>query len=66
MTIFINGKQKRVKRPRSIDGRDVDEFLRSNADQIWMHQHEMWEDMGDFKEGGDTEEYGHCPFNADD
>jgi len=55
MTIFINGKQKRVKRPPSIDGMDVDEFIRSNADPIWLHQNEMWEYMGDFQEE-DTEE----------
>jgi hypothetical protein len=28
MTIFIKGKQKRVKRPPTIDGTDVDEFIR--------------------------------------
>ena len=43
MTIFINGKQKRVKRPPTIDGMDVDEFIRRNADPIWLHQNEMWE-----------------------
>ena len=31
MTIFINGKQKRVKRPPTIDGMDIDEFIRRNA-----------------------------------
>jgi len=31
MTIFIGGKQKRVKRPPTIDGMDVDEFIRRNA-----------------------------------
>ncbi len=45
MTIFINGKQKRVKRPPQIDGIDVDEFIRQNADPIWLHQNEMWEYM---------------------
>ncbi len=45
MTIFINGKQKRVKRPPTIDGIDVDEFIRQHADPIWLHQNEMWEDM---------------------
>ena len=45
MTIFINGKQKRVKRPPTIDGIDLDDFLQSNADPIWLHQNEMWEDM---------------------
>jgi uncharacterized protein YnzC (UPF0291/DUF896 family) len=45
MTIFINGKQKRVKRPPTIDGMDVDEFISKNADPIWLHQNEMWEDI---------------------
>jgi len=45
MTIFINGKQKRVKRPPTIEGLDVDEFIRRNADPIWLHQNEMWEYM---------------------
>jgi len=45
MTIFINGKQKRVKRPPTIDGMDPDEFIRRNADPIWLHQNEMWEYM---------------------
>jgi hypothetical protein len=43
MIIFINGKQKRVKRPPVIDGLPVDEFIRRNADPIWLHQNEMWE-----------------------
>ena len=43
MTIFINGKQKRVKRPPTIDSIDADEFIRRNADPIWLHQNEMWE-----------------------
>ena len=45
MTIFVNGKQKRVKRPLTIDGMDVDELIRRNADPIWLHQYEMWEYM---------------------
>ena len=47
MTIFINRKQKRVKRPPTIDGMDVDEFIRENADPIWLHQNEMWEYLTD-------------------
>jgi hypothetical protein len=43
MTIFIGGKQKRVKRPPTVEGMDVDEFIRRNADPIWLHQNEMWE-----------------------
>jgi hypothetical protein len=50
MTIFVHGKQKRVKRPETIDGMDVDEFIRMNADPIWLHQNEMWEYMVDEEE----------------
>jgi hypothetical protein len=50
MTIFINGKQKRVKRPPTIDGMDVDDFILRNADPIWLHQNEMWEYMTDDEE----------------
>ena len=45
MTIFVNGKQKRGKRPPTIDGMDADEFITRNADPIWLHQNEMWEYM---------------------
>jgi hypothetical protein len=45
MTIFINGKQKRVPRPPTIDGLPEEEFIARNADPIWLHQNEMWEMM---------------------
>jgi hypothetical protein len=45
MMIFINGKQKRVPRPPTIDALPVDEFIASNADPIWLHQNELWELM---------------------
>lgn len=45
MTIFINGKQKRVPRPQLVEGLPVDEFIERNADPIWLHQNEMWELM---------------------
>lgn len=45
MTIFMNGKQKRVKRPPTIDGIDLDDFIQRNADPILLHQNELWEDM---------------------
>ena len=45
MTIFTNGKQKRVNRPPTIDGMDVDEFIHRNADPMWLYQNEMWEYM---------------------
>ena len=45
MWVFMSGKQVRVKRPETIDGMDKDEFIRRNADPIWLHQNEMWEYM---------------------
>ena len=41
--IFVNGKQVQVKRPPTINGLSVDEFIIRNADPIWLHQNEMWE-----------------------
>jgi len=41
--IFINGKQVRVRRPETVDGIPLDEFIAQNADPIWLHQNEMWE-----------------------
>jgi len=43
MWVFMNGKQVKVKRPPTIDGMDVDEYIQQNADPIWLHQNEMWE-----------------------
>lgn len=43
--VFINGKQQRVPREPMIDGMTVNEFIRRNADPIWLHQNEMWEFM---------------------
>ena len=45
MTIFVNGKQKRMRRPQLIEGLPVDEFIARNADPIWLHQNGMWELM---------------------
>jgi hypothetical protein len=41
--IFVRGKQKRVRRQPMIDGMGVDEFIRRNADPIWLHQEGLWE-----------------------
>jgi len=49
MTVFIGGKMKRVRRPPTVDGMPVDEFIRRNADPIWLHQNEMWELMEETK-----------------
>jgi hypothetical protein len=43
MTIFINGKQKRVPRPPLIEGLPVEEFIARNADSIWLHDNGLWE-----------------------
>ncbi len=55
--IFLNGKQVRVRRPPTIEGLPVDEFIARNADPIWLHQNGMWEYMGYESECeyGDTE-----------
>ena len=45
MTIFVHGKQRRIRRPPTIDGLEVDEFIRRNADPIWLHQNGLWEYM---------------------
>ena len=47
MTLFVRGKQKRVKRPPTVEGTDVDEFIRGNADPLWLHRNQMWEYMTD-------------------
>ena len=43
VTIFMNGKQKRIKRPVLVEGVDVEEYIRTNADPVWLHQNELWE-----------------------
>jgi hypothetical protein len=50
MTIFVNGKQKRVRRPPTIDGMSVDEFIRQNADPIWLLQNEEWELLEEYNQ----------------
>ena len=52
MSIFVRGKQKRVKRPPTIEGMDVEEFILRNADPIWLHQNELWEYMQPLEEPG--------------
>lgn len=50
--IFINGKRVRVKRPETIEGMAIDEYIAANADPIWLHQNGMWEciDPDEFNE----------------
>jgi len=37
MIIFINGRQKRMRRPALIEGIPVDDFIVRNADPLWLH-----------------------------
>lgn len=62
MTIFVKGKQKRVKRPPTIEGMNVDDFIRANADPIWLHQNELWEYMD--IEGEETRDPGEAEQTA--
>ncbi len=43
MTIFVNGKKKRVRRPPMVEGLPADEFVRRNANDIYYHENGMWE-----------------------
>jgi hypothetical protein len=42
-TIFLNGRMKRVRRPPTVDGMSIDEFIQRNADPIFLHQEGMWD-----------------------
>ncbi len=44
----------------------VDEFIRRNADQIWLHQNEMWEYMDDFQDERGTSQEREWPFEEVD
>lgn len=55
--VFIGGKQKRIRRPPQIDGMPVEEFIRRNADPIWLHENGYWEFL-ESGEGGEDEEPG--------
>ncbi len=43
--VFMNGRQVRIKRPSTVDGMPVDQFIDENADPIWLHQNELCERM---------------------
>ena len=43
--VFMNGEQVKVKRPPTIEGISIDEYIQQNADPIWLHENEMWEYM---------------------
>lgn len=56
MTIFDNGKQKTVKRPPIIEGTSEDEFIRGNADPIWLLQNEMYEELYEWEQQQDEDQ----------
>ena len=56
MTVFRNGKQVRIRRPSTIDGLSPEEFIRRNADMIWLHQNEEWELLYEMEQERDTGE----------
>ncbi len=41
--VFMNGKQVRVKRQRTIEGIPVDEYIERNADPVWLQQNGLYE-----------------------
>ncbi|MDA7747327.1 hypothetical protein N8878_08375 [Psychromonas sp.] len=44
-TVFMSGKQVRVKRQKLLDGIAADEFINQNADAFWLHQNGMWDQI---------------------
>ena len=50
MTIFINGRQKRVKREPTVHGIPVEEFIRINADLIWLLKNGMYEELHEWEQ----------------
>jgi len=65
MTVFVNGKQKRVKREPTVDGILLDDFIRINADPIWLLQEERYEELYQWEQEGKQEGYKpeSCPPN---
>jgi len=61
MTVFMNGKQVRVRRPPTIDGMDAEEFIRQNADPIWLHQNGEWEILHERAAEEEKEAAGEAP-----
>ena len=45
MWVLMSGKQVRMERPQFIDGVPVDEFVGCNADDVWLHQNGMHEEL---------------------
>ncbi|WP_298722789.1 hypothetical protein [uncultured Oceanisphaera sp.] len=67
----MSGKQVKIKRPPTVNGMPVDQFIEENADPIWLHQNERWELMpvedsifipGPANDSETTEDEGGIPF----
>jgi len=41
--IFVNGKQVRIKQPDTTEGMDPEDYIRLNADEIWLTQNERYD-----------------------
>ena len=41
--VFMNGKQVKIRRPEKIDGLDPYEYIRQNANDIWLTQNGYYE-----------------------
>ena len=50
---FINGKMRRVRRPREVEGVPLDEFIAQNADPVFLLQNEMWEQLYEMESAAD-------------
>lgn len=62
-TVFVGGKQKRVKRSPQIEGLSPEEFLKRNGSPIALHQDERWEEIPTDDEKEPTEKhFPECPF----
>ena len=66
-TYFVHGKEKRRK-IRMIDGKDFDseEFIRVNADDIWLKQHGEYEILEERAMERERFEQEDEPENADE
>jgi hypothetical protein len=60
-TIFVGGKMKRVRRTPTIDGVSIEEFVRANADPVFLHQEGLWELL----EPEEVEDELEDPFSSD-
>lgn len=64
-TVFLGGKMKRVRRSPMVEGMAADEFIARNADPVWLHQNEMWEDIPIAQDDADAAEEEGTRFRVD-